>query len=107
MAANIRPVYAHNDYLHMSAEMGVFVLFLILWVIIAVLKRGWRIYKMSRTDWKRNLSLGASIGVLSIALHSLVDFNIHVPANAILFTVLVGIIMTINSRGNIDFKSRE
>jgi len=37
--------------------------------------------------------LGCAIGVLSMALHGLVDFNFHIPANMILFTIYAAIIM--------------
>ncbi|MCK4852266.1 MAG: O-antigen ligase family protein [Candidatus Omnitrophica bacterium] len=35
--------------------------------------------------------LGALIGILSILLHSMCDFNLHIPANALYFTVIMAI----------------
>ena len=36
--------------------------------------------------------LGASTGLLALAVHSLVDFNLHIPANAILGVTLLALL---------------
>ena len=40
------------------------------------------------------IRLGAFCGIVSILIHSLVDFNLHIPANAIYFALLIGIIFS-------------
>jgi len=35
--------------------------------------------------------LGALAGISAILVHSFVDFNLHIPANALLFTVLAAL----------------
>ncbi len=83
---NMRAVYAHNDYLQMAAEMGVVAPFLMLWIFILAIKEGFR---------KRETSpyaFGCAIGVMSLALHGVVDFNFHIPANMLLFTIWIAII---------------
>jgi hypothetical protein len=40
----------------------------------------------------RGITLGAMTGVTAILVHSISDFNLHIPANAILFTMLAAII---------------
>jgi hypothetical protein len=37
--------------------------------------------------------LGCAIGILSLSLHGLIDFNFHIPANMLLFSVYAGLIM--------------
>lgn len=32
-------------------------------------------------------------GIVAILVHSLVDFNLHIPANAILFAVLAALVV--------------
>ena len=36
--------------------------------------------------------LGASAGLLALAVHSVVDFNLHIPANAILGVTLLALL---------------
>jgi len=74
--------YAHNDYLQLAAEGGVaaWILMLVgvpwfLWVAF----RGLRRRLCQPAGW---LQTGAAVGVCGILVHSLVDFNLHIPANA-------------------------
>jgi O-antigen ligase len=90
--------YAHNDYLHMAAEIGLAGLFFMLWIMVGALWFGLKEFWQSGGTFKRSILLGASIGVMSMSLHSFVDFNLHIPANAILFVTLIGIIMAMRGR---------
>ena len=83
-----RPHYAYNVYLQMMAEMGILALPLILWMMVMVITAG---CKMD------GIMLGAGIGILSLALHGLVDFNFHIPANMLVVSCLAGIIMRKNA----------
>ncbi|MDD5165860.1 MAG: O-antigen ligase family protein [Candidatus Omnitrophica bacterium] len=91
---NVRAVFAHNDYLQMAAEMGVLAPFIMLWIFIAVIGTGFT---------KKHLSprlLGCAIGILSLSLHGLVDFNFHIPANMLLFSVYAALIMAASKEDN-------
>lgn len=82
--------HAHNDYLEFAAEMGVpaaaflFVSFLL--VALRTLQASRRA-KSSRT---RALALGTLGGTSALLIHGFADFNLHIPANALLFSVLLG-----------------
>jgi O-antigen ligase len=83
--------YAHNDYLQVVAEFG-FVgfgvgLVFMLRVVQQVL-RG--IFAISSVD-ERYLSIGCLASITAILLHSFVDFNMYIPANAIAFSWVIGI----------------
>jgi len=86
----------------MAAELGIAGLLLILWVIAAAVWSGLREFGESRGPFKRSILLGAVIGVMSMALHSFVDFNLHIPANAVMFMTLMAIIMTMRGRRRYD-----
>jgi len=64
----------------------------------AGLKKTWRYVRPSENDFGRGLSnrfaffLGASTGLLALAIHSFVDFNLHIPANAILGVTLLALL---------------
>ncbi|MFA5169015.1 MAG: hypothetical protein WC530_10860, partial [Candidatus Omnitrophota bacterium] len=49
------------------------------------------------------LKLGCLTGVLAILLHSLVDFNLHITANAFYFTVLLGLAVAMDREEGVDF----
>jgi O-antigen ligase len=79
--------FAHNDYIETACDMGIPALIVMLWIIIAVVKTG-----IGGRD-PDLLRLGCAIGILSLSLHALSDFNFHIPANMLLFTVYAAIIM--------------
>ena len=79
-------VHAHNDYLHMAAEMGLLALPLMLWMVIIILKRGFS----AAGD---PVFIGMSTGLLSVFLHGLIDFNFHIPANMMLISALCAFLM--------------
>jgi O-antigen ligase len=83
---------AHNDYLHFTSEVGLPLVIILAWMIIALYRRGFRKLKnLSRLV--RGATLGAMSGVTAILFHSIVDFNLHIPSNALLFTVLAAMVV--------------
>ncbi|MDM8548964.1 O-antigen ligase family protein [Desulfobacterales bacterium HSG2] len=82
---------AHNDYLHFTAELGLMLIPILIWMIIALFREGFRkLENLSRLV--RGTTLGAMSGVFAILVHSAADFNLHIPANALLFTVLAAVV---------------
>ena len=95
---------AHNDYLHFVAELGI--LFLPLfgwWLVTFVLACRRKLQSSSRQTW--GLALGAMTGVIAILFHSFVDFNLLIPANALLFIVLTALVVTEGSGTDVLKKS--
>lgn len=82
---------AHNDYLHFISELGIFFIPVLIWMMIAFYRRGFRKLK-SRSRQTRGIALGAMSGVTAILVHSMADFNLHIPSNALLFTILVAMV---------------
>ncbi len=83
---------AHNDYLHFIAEVGVLLIPIIIWMAIVFFREGF--YKLrSPSRLIRGITLGAMSGVTAILFHSLIDFNLHIPANALMFTVLSALVV--------------
>jgi O-antigen ligase len=78
---------AHNDYLQLLAETGLLgfatmVLFLVIVYKKAVVKaRNWT------SDTNGAVALACLLGLTGILVHSTVDFNLQIPANAALFYV--------------------
>jgi len=79
---------AHNDYLQFLAEMGIPGLLVMLWFLFVVCRNALR----KLEDWPSNMNgsvaLAALLGITGILVHSFVDFNLHIPANAALFYAL-------------------
>jgi putative inorganic carbon (hco3(-)) transporter len=97
----IRDVYAYNDYLHMISETGIFVLPFIFWFIFNTLRTGITTFLHTKSRFKQGIALGAVAGITAILIHSFVDFNLHIPANAILFIVLGSFVQVQSTRSKV------
>ncbi len=88
-----RYFYGHNDYLHLISETGVILIPIIIWMGIVLYAKGFHKFK-NPSRLIRGTTLGAMTGITAILVHSVVDFNLHIPANAILFTILAAIVVS-------------
>ena len=82
---------AHNDYAHFTAELGLMFPLIMIWAAIALFKQGFM--KLKSPDLTvRGISLGCMAGIVAMLFHSFVDFNLHIPANALFFTLLCALV---------------
>ncbi len=76
--------FAHNDYAQLAAETGLLGLAIALWAVVAVTLFSFRRWMERRDPELRGIGVGA-FGAFAVVLgHSLVDFGLHLPANALL-----------------------
>ncbi len=87
--------YAHQDYAQMLFEGGVFSVLLAaacLWLAgsraVVLVRSALRHRRLSHDEMASAL---CGLGLLGLLLHSLVEFNMHIPANAILGALLAGV----------------
>jgi O-antigen ligase len=79
---------AHNDYLQLLVEMGGLGFVAMLWFLLLLYRCSIRKLKVGPHEINSSLSLAALLGVTGVLVHSFVDFNLQIPANAALFYVL-------------------
>lgn len=77
--------HVHNDYMELLAETGIV-------GSLCGLAFLWLLFRQARTcfaaeqgHFSRAIHAGAITAVCGLLLHSLVDFNLHIPSNALLF----------------------
>ena len=97
--------YAHNDYIHLLVETGLLGFFCLMTGLIILFKDAMKFLKYNtktRDSFAYFITLGALTGIVSILVHSLADFNLHIPSNALYFTTMIGIIYGINSNNEVN-----
>lgn len=81
--------HAHNDYLEFGAESGVIGLSLLGLMVLTSFAAALRAQYLRRDPLMRGLSFAAMMGILALMIHSAVDFNLQIPANALTFMLLL------------------
>ncbi len=84
-------LFAHNDYLQMAVETGVPGFLLIGLMVLTSLWMALKAIFKRKDPLSRGLGFGALMGLLAILIHSSVDFNLQIPANASLFMLLLAL----------------
>jgi O-antigen ligase len=90
------PQEAHNDYLEFLASGGLVGVALGGWFIYAFYRRI-RLRLRSTESTGRAMSFGALVGLSGVAVHSLVDFGLHITINAVVFITLLVIATAANA----------
>ena len=96
-----RPVRVHNDYLNTLADWGTVGAAMVAagWLIFYWgILRSWKFVQRAQNDLagkrsnKSSFVMGGALGLLAVLLHSAVDFNMHIPATAILTVTLMALV---------------
>jgi O-antigen ligase len=82
---------AHNDYLQILADCGIFGAIIALWFIYLVWRDTARALR-HRDPKMAATALGCAGGMFALFVHSLFDFNLQLPSNALLFLVLTSVV---------------
>ncbi|MFH1605260.1 MAG: O-antigen ligase family protein [Pseudomonadota bacterium] len=81
--------HTHNDYLEFASETGVVGIALLGTLVFMSFLAALRAQIVRRDPLMRALSFGALMAVIALGLHSTVDFNLQIPANALTFMLLL------------------
>jgi O-antigen ligase len=87
----VRTQHAESDLLEFLAEGGLLGVLLAGWL-------GWWVWRgithrlrHGRDPFRKAVAVGALSAAAALAVHSLIDFNLRLPANALVFATLVGL----------------
>lgn len=86
--------HAHNDYLEALAETGIAGGLCCLWFLGILFFDSLRRLSQSVGAFASTVQLAALIACLGFLTHSLVDFNLHIPSNALLFFLMANLAST-------------
>ena len=82
------PQEAHNDYLELLSSGGLVGFALGLWFVVVVIRAAHKNLFID-TGFMGAVRFGAVLGIAGVAAHSLVDFGLHMIANAVVFVALI------------------
>ncbi|MGD0920764.1 MAG: O-antigen ligase family protein [Terriglobia bacterium] len=96
--SDLRYDHAHDDYAEALTETGLVggaLIVLALWLFFRSAFRNLNERLEDEIGW---IQIGAALGCCGLLVHSLVDFNLHIPANAVWFAVSFGIATSFSER---------
>ena len=79
--------HAHNDYVEALAETGLIGGVIGACFLVFLFSGAWRRIVDARSPLDLALHIGALSACCAMLVHSLVDFNLHIPSNAFLFLI--------------------
>ena len=83
--------HAHNDYFEFACDYGAVVtgclMLAVLWTFISAI----RAQIKRKTALMRGIAFSATMAIIALAIHSTVDFNLQIPANAATFVVILAL----------------
>jgi O-antigen ligase len=90
-SSNVPVGMAHNDYLQVLVEMGALGFASVLWFLLTLYRSALAKLNHWPLDINTAVTLAATLSVTGILVHSFVDFNLQIPANAALFYALCAV----------------
>lgn len=81
--------HAHNDVLEFASETGVVGITLLVSIVLLSLFAAIKALSSRREPLMIGLAFTSTMAILALSIHSLVDFNLQIPANAALFMVVL------------------
>jgi O-antigen ligase len=80
--------HAHNDYVEALAETGILGAACCAWFLVALFFQSLRRLLLQDKSFSAALHLSGLVACTGFLVHSLVDFNLHIPSNALLFFLM-------------------
>ena len=96
-SGRLAPQQAHNDYLELAASGGVVGVALAGWFVFLFFRQV-RKGLASTSRFQRAACFAALVALFGVALHSFVDFGLHLPINALVFVLLLVIALATSSQ---------
>ena len=90
---SLRWAHAHNDYLELLLDGGFVALGLFVWLALGY---GRRVVKhLRRSSPISPGRIGLTVGVVSLAIHAVLDFNYQIPATALVFVTFCALLLPV------------
>ncbi|MFH2041797.1 MAG: O-antigen ligase family protein [Acidobacteriota bacterium] len=82
-------IHAHNDWLEYFSELGLVGMVFLLGGVLFLFVRSFSLWRIRRNAEIKGLGLGGLVALIVMGVHSITDFNLHIPANMLLFTIIL------------------
>jgi O-antigen ligase len=81
--------HTHNDYVEIAADYGFVGLGILGSLVALTLWKTLQVLAKRRSTLPRGVAFGVAMAIVGLLMHSTVDFNLQIPANALTITVVL------------------
>ena len=83
--------HTHNDYLEFASDYGVVITGALILAVLLCFISAIRAQMKRKDTLMRGIAFSCTMAVIALAIHSTVDFNLQIPANAATFMVILAL----------------
>ena len=84
-------MHAHNDYAQFLAEFGLPATFALFVMVLWSLRWGISAMRQRNSQFYQGVGFACTMAIIAIGIHSIVDFNLQIPANAATFVLILAL----------------
>ncbi len=81
--------HAHNDYIEIAADCGLLGLGMLLALAASTAWKALRVLRQRHSSLPRGIAFGVLMSIVALGIHSAVDFNLQIPANALTLVLIL------------------
>ncbi|OGW38102.1 MAG: hypothetical protein A2Y97_08455 [Nitrospirae bacterium RBG_13_39_12] len=86
--------HAHNDYIELFSDGGIIACLIFMWFLLTLLYKSYKAFRKRGEIYSIYLFIGSISALISILIHSITDFNLHIGANGLYFFFLSGLVVS-------------
>jgi O-antigen ligase len=83
--------HAHNDFAEITSDLGLVGAAVLALLALSTAAVSIKVLYQRRSSLTRGVAFGALMSIVALAIHSTVDFNLHIPANALTFVMIMAL----------------
>mgnify|MGYP001826355846 CR=1 FL=1 len=83
--------HAHNDYIEFLTDTGRIGFILLGGVVLISLATALTAMRKRHHPLMRGMAFASTMGIISLMIHSLTDFNLRIPGNVALFMIILAL----------------
>ena len=82
---------AHNDILQFLSEYGLPAFLVLCWIVGYALANVVNAMRKRHSHFAKGIGFGSMMAIIALMIHSTVDFNLQIPANAMMFMLVLAL----------------
>lgn len=89
-------IYAHNNFLHLAAEVGLIGFIIFIWLVYKLLSEGWKVYLGLNAGYPRAIAPCILASLIAFLVNGLTESSLYYARVALIFWYLAGLSLSLN-----------